>query len=121
MNWIPTRVHGILDYLSGVFFTISPWALGFATGGPAQWIPVLVGIMVLIMSFFTRYELGVIRMISMRTHLTIDVLAGALLAVSPWLFGFATEVFWPHLILGLWSATAASLSRSTPTVTQQVR
>jgi hypothetical protein len=37
----------------------------------------------------------------MRVHLTIDLLAGALLAVSPWLFGFANDVWVPHVILGV--------------------
>jgi hypothetical protein len=31
----------------------------------------------------------------------IDVASGALLALSPWLFGFADRVFCPHLIVGL--------------------
>ncbi len=36
----------------------------------------------------------------MPIHLGADVLAGILLAASPWLFGFSDRVFWPHLIVG---------------------
>lgn len=121
MNFITTKVHGILDYISGILLILSPWIFGFAIGGAAQWIPIIVGLMIIGMSFFTGYELGVLRMIPMRTHLTIDVLTGAFLAVSPWLFGFADQVYWPHLILGLLEAGAGLFTRSTPTVTDPVR
>jgi hypothetical protein len=40
----------------------------------------------------------------MAVHNVIDVVAGTLLAASPWLFGFADEsanVWAPHLVVGL--------------------
>jgi uncharacterized membrane protein HdeD (DUF308 family) len=40
----------------------------------------------------------------MAVHNLIDIAAGALLAVSPWLFGFGDEsanVWVPHLVVGL--------------------
>jgi uncharacterized membrane protein len=40
----------------------------------------------------------------MAIHNLIDIIAGAFLAVSPWLFGFADEsanVWVPHLVVGL--------------------
>jgi hypothetical protein len=62
----------------------------------------------------TDYELGVVRMIPMPVHLLLDIAAGALLAVSPWLFGFADRVFWPHLILGLLEIGAGLMTRTAP-------
>lgn len=114
MKFISTKTHGVLDYLSGILLIIAPWILGFATGGPAQWIPVIVGVMIIGLSIFTSYELGAVRMIPMRTHLTIDVLTGIFLAVSPWLFGFAETVFWPHLILGLMEMGAGIFTKVVP-------
>jgi hypothetical protein len=61
----------------------------------------ILGVAMLGMSLLTRYEWGAVRMIPMPAHLAVDGLSGALLAVSPWLFGFAGVVFLPHLALGL--------------------
>ncbi len=44
----------------------------------------------------------------------IDVASGALLALSPWLFGFADRVFWPHLIIGLREIGAKLMTRTAP-------
>jgi len=36
MRFIPTKVHGILDYVVGVALIAAPWLFGFANvGGPA--------------------------------------------------------------------------------------
>lgn len=121
MKFISTKTHGILDYIGGIVLIISPWLFGFATGGPAQWIPVILGLMIIGVSIFTRYELGAVRLIPMSTHLMIDIVTGLFLAVSPWLFGFADIVFWPHLLLGLLEAGAGFFTRSTPTVTEPVQ
>jgi hypothetical protein len=34
-------------------------------------------------------------------HMVVDVASGLLLAASPWLFGFADRIWWPHLVVGL--------------------
>jgi hypothetical protein len=44
----------------------------------------------------------------------IDVASGALLALSPWLFGFADRVFWPHLIVGIMEIGAGLTTRTAP-------
>jgi hypothetical protein len=54
------------------------------------------------------------RVIPMPVHLTLDALSGALLAVSPWLFGFADHVWVPHVVLGLFEIGAALLTETTP-------
>lgn len=101
MRFISSKVHGVLDYLSGALFIASPWLFGFADGGPAQWVPVLVGAMILVASLMTDYELGVVKVVSMPLHLTLDVLSGLFLAASPWIFGFADSVYLPHVVFGL--------------------
>jgi hypothetical protein len=48
-------------------------------------------------------------------HLALDAVNGALLAASPWLFGFAEEVSAPHLGLGLFEIVVTASSQPTPT------
>lgn len=113
MRFISTRTHGILDYLMGLLLIISPWIFDFADGGPAQWIPVILGFSALVYSIITDYELGLLKILSMKVHLSIDLLSGIFLAASPWIFSFADEVFLPHLILGLVEITASLMTRET--------
>ncbi len=114
MRVIPTRIHGYLDYGMGLLLIVAPWLLGFADGGAETWIPVILGIGVIGYSLLTDYELGVARTIPMATHLMLDIAGGIVLAASPWIFGFADEVWAPHLILGLLEIGAGLMTRTTP-------
>ncbi|PAU98487.1 SPW repeat domain-containing protein [Paracoccus salipaludis] len=111
---IDTRTHGILDYATGALLLAAPYLFGFATGGIEQWLPQLLGAMTIAMSLFTDYELSISRAIPLRVHLGMDMVSGALLAVSPWLFGFAGLIWWPHLLVGLVEIVVPMLTRRTP-------
>ena len=54
-------------------------------------MPIVLGIGLIAYSLFTDYELGVWKVAPMAVHNLIDIGAGAVLALSPWLFGFADE------------------------------
>lgn len=114
MRIIPTRVHGILDYLVGIILIAAPWLLGFAEGGAETWVPVIIGAGTIIYSLMTRYEMGVADVISMPAHLTIDLVAGAFLAISPWLLGYADIVWLPHLLVGLIEVGTALMTEREP-------
>jgi hypothetical protein len=104
MRFIPTRVHAPLDYIVGVALIAAPWIFQFSEHTAATIVPIVLGIGLIGYSLFTNYELGVWKVAPMAVHNVIDVVAGTLLALSPWLFGFADEsanVWAPHLIVGL--------------------
>jgi len=111
---IPTRVHGILDYLLGLLLIASPWIFGFDDEGTAKWVPIVLGAGVLLYSLLTDYELGAIRAIPMPVHLVLDFAGGVLLAASPWIFGFSDEVWAPHMVLGLVEIGTALLTERRP-------
>ena len=117
MRIIPTRIHGFFDYGVALLLIVSPWILGFADGGAEQWVPVTLGIFVIVYSVVTDYELSVARMLSMPAHLGLDIAGGAVLALSPWLFGFADEVWAPHLIFGILEIGASLLTQQVQGVT----
>jgi hypothetical protein len=115
MRIIPTRIHGMLDYATGLLLLISPYLFGFSdVGGAAQYIPMLLGAAIIGLSLVTDYELSIAKLIPMPMHLAGDVGAGVLLAASPWLFGFADQVYWPHVIVGLAEIGAGLMTRTTP-------
>ena len=114
MRFLSTRVHGAIDYSTGALLIISPWLFGFADGGAAQWVPVVLGLSILLLSLLTAYEWGAVKAIPMPLHLGIDLASGALLAVSPWLFGFAALVWLPHVVVGLFEVTVSLVTRTVP-------
>jgi hypothetical protein len=111
---IDTETHGVIDYVVGLALIAAPYLFGFATGGPKQWVPMILGAATLGLALLTRYELGAIKLIPMPAHLCVDVLTGALLAASPWIFGFSSEVYLPHLLVGLMEILVVAMSRSRP-------
>lgn len=116
MKFLSTQIHGILDYGMALLLVAAPWLFGFADIGtqPESVIPILLGVGVAAYSLFTDYEWGAVRGISMVTHLWMDALGGLFLAASPWLFGFANEVYLPHLILGIVEIGTAVLTKTVP-------
>ena len=115
MRFISTRTHGIIDYIMGLALILAPFVLGFATGGAAMWVPIILGASVILYSLMTDYEVGAFHAIGMRTHLWLDGLGGAFLAASPWLFGFSEYVWVPHLVLGLLEIGTALTTHTVPT------
>lgn len=111
---IPTRVHGVLDYLVGVLL-IAVGAIVYnqydTTGGI---VPMVMGGATIVYSLLTAYELGAVRVIPMTGHLALDFISGIVLAASPWLFGFADRVWAPHVLAGVGEVAVVLLSSRVP-------
>jgi hypothetical protein len=114
MRFLPTRVHGVIDYLWGLALLASPWFLGFSDVRAATWLAVIFGAAAILYSALTAYELGALRLFPMTFHLLLDGVGGAFLAVSPFLFGFSDRVYLPHLLFGLFSVMASLITRTEP-------
>ncbi|MBA2423390.1 MAG: hypothetical protein H0V61_09250 [Chitinophagales bacterium] len=114
MRMIPTKIHGILDYVVGILLIAAPWLFGFAFGGAEMYVPVALGISAIVYSLFTNYELGALRLIPMTTHLWLDLLSGIFLAASPWLLNFHDKVYLPHLLAGVTEIVVSLLTQRKP-------
>lgn len=113
MRFLPTRVHGVIDYAWGLALIATAFALGME--GAARWTAIVFGAGAILYSLVTDYEVGALRIVPMPVHLVLDGVAGSVLAVSPWLFGFAREVWAPHLAFGLFSVVASLVTRTRAT------
>ncbi len=118
MRFIPTKVHGILDYVVGAALIVAPWLFGFAgVGGAAVIIPIVLGAGLIVYSLFTKYEWGPFGFIPMPVHLVFDIVASLFLALSPWIFGFAGEalnVWLPHVVVGAAVIVVVLFSQTQP-------
>ena len=110
---LPTRIHGMMDYLMGALLALAPFVFRFGAG-PQTMLPVLLGLGMIAVAVFTDYELGMFRLIPMPAHLVLDAVVGLLLAVSPWLFGFAHIIWMPHVVLGLLEMGSAAITQTRP-------
>ncbi|RXK86395.1 SPW repeat domain-containing protein [Filimonas effusa] len=111
MRFIPTKIHGILDYIMGVIL-VTPW-ISYYEGVP-KLLPSLAGLFILVYSLITDYELGFVKLISMKTHLVFDFIIGALLIVSPWLFNFSDALIAPFVIAGSVTLVVTLLTKPKP-------
>jgi hypothetical protein len=104
-QFIPTKVHGALDYIVGLALIFAPMIFGFMdVGGPAVIIPMVLGVGLIVYSLFTKYEWGLVKVLGMPYHLIFDVVASIFLAASPFIFGFYTQapnVWVPHVVVGI--------------------
>lgn len=107
MNIISRKKHVVIDYIMGVVLIAAPWLLGFAGNERATWSAIAVGLLILAISLITDYEGGLIKAVPMPVHLGMDVFAGLFLAISPWLLGFHSQLYVPHLVLGVLEIGAA--------------
>ncbi len=109
MGLISTRTHAINDYIFGILLIAVPLMVSREQDA-SVWVPVGVGALLLVQSLFTRYELSLAKVIPLSVHLSMDAMAGILLAASPWLFGFADKVWEPHFIVGIAEIALAAMT-----------
>jgi len=99
MKFIEPRVHGFIDYFIGILLVVGPTLFNFENAIEV-FIPTLFGVIEITFSLLTRYEFGLFPVMSMRQHVRLDMITGALLAASPWIFGFSDLMWQPYVVLG---------------------
>ena len=100
MNVIPTRTHAVIDYVMAVVLVLTPFVFLFEEHEAAKWVLIGTGIVTFVSSLLTHDELGMAWVIPMVGHLGLDIVLGLFLIASPWLLGFASDIWWPHVALG---------------------
>ncbi len=79
MKFISPKIHGLIDYLVVIFLLASPALFGF-TGLVATFTYAL-GAVHLLLTVLTNYPLGIVKIIPVSFHATIEVLVGIILIV----------------------------------------
>jgi hypothetical protein len=93
-----------------VILAIGPSVAGF-TGRQAT-LAYVLALVLFILTFFTRFPLGVLKVISFPTHGAIECAIGVLLIVFPWMANFARGIHSRNffvligvLLLVIWALT----------------
>jgi hypothetical protein len=105
MKFISPRAHTIIGFIVGIALVFAPNIFGFNDiGGASIIIPRVIGIIVILSELTVRGSFSGLGVVPMRAHIVMDVLMGAFLAISPWLFSFTdkgTNAWLPHLVVGI--------------------
>lgn len=100
MRIIPPNIHAVMDYIMGAILIASPWLFNYYSGGMETSVPVITGIVSLVFTLITSFKYSLLNIIPVQFHLIMDFIMGLFLMISPWVTGFYTAVFLPHLIFG---------------------
>lgn len=114
MRFLPTSVHGVLDYLYAIAFIAAPY-LFHLNGQDVGTITTIVGILVIVYSLFTNYELSLFKSIPVKVHLLFDFLGGAFLIVCPLLFSFSRQTNVVFIAFGVFSIVASFITKTNST------
>lgn len=85
---LPLVVHGILDYVVGVLFIAAPWLFSFDEVGDATALCLVVGVGILLLASTTQWRPSLVNVVPIPVHIVLDVLLGAFLIASSFLFDF---------------------------------
>lgn len=109
MRFIPTALHGVLDYLVGLMLIGLPFALG--AQGPGLTTLVGLGLFAIVYSLFTDYELGAVRFLRVRFHLALDAFFGIIMLFIPTAFELPATIEWPVYVIGFFAILLAAITK----------
>jgi Kef-type K+ transport system membrane component KefB len=94
---IPAFVHGLLEYVAGIFLVAAPFLLSYDSDG-ATAVSIVAGVVILMFTASSALTTGLIKSIPVQAHVVFDYILAALLIASPFIFAFtedgtATAVF----------------------------
>jgi hypothetical protein len=114
-RFVPTRTHGVLDYLGVPFFLAAPRLLGLDTRRAEGRIPLALAAGTLVVAALTDYELGVRRRIPMSVHLALDAGLGLFFVAAPRFLRLRRRARRAYRAFGLFELAEALATRATPT------
>ena len=101
MRFLPTRLHGVLDYLVGVIVIALPIALQMEGVGFVALID--LGLFVIVYSLLTDYELGAVQYLRIKFHLILDAVFGLAMLIVPSIFDLPPAARWIVHAIGVLS------------------
>ena len=100
-RFVTKQIHAYLDYPVAISLMVLPFILGLGSSNPlALWLAVATGAAAFLLTILTDHQLGVIRILPYRFHLTVDFIVGVTFLLAPTLLGFSGIDAWYYWING---------------------
>ncbi|MGH1335728.1 MAG: SPW repeat domain-containing protein [Aureispira sp.] len=89
MKFVTKRIHAYLDYPVALALIGMPFLLGLGTSNSfAFTLSLVTGIAALLLTVLTDHHLGLIKIVSYKMHLFVDLLVGIVFIAAPFILGF---------------------------------
>lgn len=111
---ISTGVHGVFDYLTAGALMTLPGVLGFSPNLTRAMQ--MIGLKKLVTAMLTKNEMGIVKLVPMKTHLAADAVAGVALCALPFVMDERDDdtAMAVCVGLGLNELAVASMSETQP-------
>lgn len=89
-RFVTKKIHAWLDYPVALSLVALPFLLGLGESSPlARWLSVGTGVAAFLLTVLTDHQLGVLRVLPYKLHLTVDFLVGVVFVMAPIALGFS--------------------------------
>ena len=122
MKILSPRIHSLLDYGAALGLIGAPWLLGFsAQGALAAWLSTGAGVGLICYSLITNYpSYSAVKILPLKAHLTLDVIAGLVFIAAPFVFGFTGIVQLYYIAQGVVVLALVSITNTNKPVSVQI-
>ena len=112
---VSLRVHNILDYVGGAILLLCPYIFGFSDVTAARNLFLVLGFGLIGYSLLTNYQYSVFKVIPLGVHMALDMLAGVVLILGSYVFGYRGAITGGqtalHYVLGIGVIGLVALTR----------
>jgi hypothetical protein len=116
IRFLTPSIHGILDYIAAIVLVVAPVILKLHEVSPfAYWLSVVAGGLLILYSLLTDYEFSISKMIPLKVHLGLDLSAGVLFVIWPFIFGFTGVAMAYYIVMGLGILLVVAVTDPVPT------
>ncbi len=88
-GFISLETHARIEPVAAIVLIVAPWIFGFSDVHSATAVSIIVGVAMLLSGAMTQWRLALVRVIPVRVHFMADLVLGAFLVLSPFIFGFS--------------------------------
>jgi hypothetical protein len=102
MRPISVPVHALIDYPLAVAMLLAPSGFGFGRSGVAEDLAIRgIGAAFLLLCLATRYDLGLLPLLSMRSHRNVETLTGLVLILVAFAGRFSARAARVYVAFGI--------------------
>ena len=113
---ISLTAHNVLDYIIGAVLVLCPYVFGFSDLDAARNVFLVLGFGLIGYSLFTNYRYSIAKIIPLPVHMAMDCLAGVVLMVAPYVFGYRALITggqtFLHFALGLGALLLVAVTKT---------